>query len=190
MARAILEAARKSQGTTQSQLARVTGTYQANISLIESGATDPGLSTIEQYLSPLGFRLIALPTMKPSVAEFALVIGEAIREKKFSRAFRLLIQLSDNLNAVEPDICVALCASPAPLTGDVRYDALLAGLVEFTLHEKGLPVPGWVSEETRILSQRWVVDKYAIDLTKALKRTPRTFLKHNVVIDAQEFASV
>ena len=190
MRSSILEAARKSRGASQVALARKARTYQANISLIESGDTDPGLSTIEQCLSPLGFRLIAIPTNKPTVAEFALTIGQSVQDKKFSRVFRLMIQLSDTLDCVEPEICVALCASPAPTTGDERYDALLAGVVEYSLSKRRLPVPQWVCEEKRVLPKRWVVDQYATDLSAVAKVTPRAFLKHNVVIDEREFASV
>ena len=186
----ILEAARKSRGISQVALARKARTFQANISLIESGNNDPGLSTIEQCLSPLGFRLIAIPTNKPTVAEFALILGQAIQEKKLSKVFRLIIQLSDNLNEEEPEVCVALCTSPAPTTGDVRYDALLAGVVEYTLSRRRLPIPEWVHEEIRVLPESWVVDKYAKDAASVVKVTPRAFLKHNVVIDKREFASV
>jgi transcriptional regulator with XRE-family HTH domain len=190
MSSSILEAARKSRGVSQVNLARRAQTFQANISLIESGGTDPGISTIEQCLSPLGFRLIAIPTNKPSVAEFALTLGQAVKEKKFSKVFRLLIQLSDNLKAEEPEICLALCASPAPATGSAKYDALLAGVVEYTLSKRKLPVPQWVKEDSRVLAERWVVDTYARDLAAAIKATPRAFLRHNVVIDEREFESI
>lgn len=190
MGAAILEAARKSCGVSQVQLARLAKTFQANISLIESGGTDPGISTIEQCLSPLGFTLIAIPTNKPTVAEFALTIGRAIREKRISRAFRLIIQLSDNLKIVEPEICVVLCVAPAPTTGSKQYDALLAAVVEHTLSQRKLPIPKWVDEESRKLNERWIVDSYE-DNGKALaKVTPRAFLKHNVLIDQRELQSL
>jgi len=134
--------------------------------------------------------LIAIPTNKPTVAEFALILGQAIQEKKLSKVFRLIIQLSDNLNEEEPAVCVALCASPAPTTGDARYDALLAGVVEYTLSRRKLPIPQWVHEESRVLPNSWVVDKYAKDAASIVKVTPRAFLKHNVVVDKREFASV
>lgn len=190
MSSTILEAARKSRGVSQVQLARRAKTFQANISMIESGGTDPGVSTIEQCLSPLGYTLIAIPTNKPTVTEFALSIGKAITDKKLSRAFRLIIQLSDNLKAVQPEICVALCAAPAPTTGDRKFDALLAGVVENVLRARRLPVPQWVDEESRKLAEPWIVDQYQKDLKVAAKVTPRALLKHNVLIDEREFQSV
>jgi len=190
MSSSLLEAARKSRGTSQSHLARQAKTFQANISLIESGGTDPGISTIQQCLSPLGFTLIAIPTNKPSVAEFALTIGKALQEKKASKAFRLIIQLSDNLKEVEPEICLALCASPAPSTGSSRYDALLAGLIEYSLKQRKLPVPKWVQQESKVLPERWIVDHFERDEKRLVESTPRAFLRRNVLIDEREFESV
>ncbi len=190
MGNSILEAARKSQGISQVQLARKANTFQANISMTESGATDSGISTVERYLSPLGFTLIAIPTNKPSVAEFALTIGKAIKEKKEARAFRLVIQLNDNLKSVEPEICVALCAAPAPSTENARFDALVAGIVEYALNQRGLPIPRWIREDSRKLSDRWIVDPYENDARALAKQTPKSLLRHNVLISERELQSV
>lgn len=190
MSTTILEAARKSRGLSQVQLALKAQTFQANISLIESGGTDPGLSTIEQCLAPMGFTLIAIPTNKPTVASFALTVGRAIQEKKLSRAFRLIIQLSDNLSTVEPEICVALSAAPAPTTGSKEYDALLAGTVEHYLSLRKLPIPQWVNEDSRKLKKRWIVDPYETNESVIARVTPRSLLRHNVLIDQREFHSI
>ncbi len=190
MGSSILEAARKSRSVSQVQLARRAHTFQANISSIESGKTDPGISTIEQCLSPLGFTLIAIPTNKPSVAEFALRVGKAIQEKKESKAFRLVIQLSDNLRVVEPEICLALCVSPAPSTGSAQHDALLAAVVEYSLDQRKLPIPKWVAEDFRVLRERWVVDGFERDLKALAKVTPKAFRRHNILINKREFESI
>ena len=186
----ILQAIRKSKGMSQTELARRSNTFQANISSIENGITDPGLSTIEQCLSSLGYSLIALPTKKPSVAQFTLSIARAIAEDKESKAFRLSIQLNDNLTSVTPDICLALCIAPPPLTGNPRYDALIAGLVEFHLSLNSLPIPAWVKESNRKLKTRWIVDTYVTSEAAILKQTPAAFLRHNVLINKSELISV
>lgn len=186
----ILQAIRKSKGISQTELARRSNTYQANISSIENGITDPGLSTIEQCLSSLGYSLIAIPTKTPSVAQFTLGIAHALLNKKEAKAFRLFIQLNDNLKSVTPDICVALCIAPPPLTSDSRYDALIAGLVEFHLSALKLPLPQWISESTRKLKSRWIVDPYESNGASILNLTPKAFLRHNVLINESELISV
>lgn len=190
MSTEILQAIRKSKGMSQSELARRSKTFQANISSIENGITDPGLSTIEQCLSTLGYSLIALPTNKPSVAQFSLSIARALADNKETKAFRLVIQLNDNLTSVTPEICLALSIAPPPLTGDSRYDALIAGLVEFHLSLHSLPVPAWIKEASRKLKIRWIVDPYVTSETSILKKTPKAFLRHNVLINKSEFESI
>ena len=185
----ILQATRKSKGMSQTELARRSSTFQANISSIESGLTDPGISTLEQCLSTLGYSLIALPTNKPSVAHFTLSIAKAIADKKETKAFRLFIQLNDNLTAVTLDICLALCIAPPPLTGNPRYDALIAALVEFHLNLNSLPIPAWVKESNRKLNTRWIVDPYVTSEASILKQTPAAFLRHNVLINESELES-
>lgn len=186
----LLQAIRKSKGISQTELARRCNTFQANISLIENGITDPGLSTIEGCLSSLGYSLIAIPTKKPSVAQFTLSIARTLADNKETRAFRLFVQLNDNLTSVTPDICLALCIAPPPLTGYPRYDALIAGLVEFHLSLESLPIPTWVREPNRKLKSRWIVDPYVISKASILKQTPAAFLRHNVLINKSELVSV
>ncbi len=186
----ILEAVRRSKGLSQSALARKTKTFQANISSIEAGKTDPGVSTLEQCLAPLGYSLIALPTKTPSVSQIALKIGEAISKSQHGRAYRLVIQLSDNLEALSPELCLALSITPPPLTSDRKYDSLIAALVEFHLARSALPIPNWVHEPGRKLEKREAIDNYETNLKQLAERTPKAFLKHNILIDKSEFASI
>lgn len=189
MSSTLLESVRRSQGLSQTELARRGKTYQANISSIENGITDPGISTLEQCLAPLGYSLFALPTKKPSVSQFTLKLIDALASNDELKAFRLFIQLNNNLNSVMPDICLALCITPPPLTGDSRYDALIAGLIEFHLTRKSLPLPSWLNEPNRKLPTRWIVDPFDQDTQVLLKKTPKAFLRHNVLISQTELSS-
>jgi transcriptional regulator with XRE-family HTH domain len=186
----ILEAVRKSQGFSQSALARKTKTFQANISSIEAGKTDPGVSTLEQCLASLGYSLIALPTKTPSVSQTALKIAEAVSKNQLSRAYRLVIQLSDNLEGLSPELCLALSITPPALTGDAKYDSLIAAVVEFHLTENRLPIPAWLQDPERKLPKRAPIDNYETNLKNLATRTPKAFLRHNILIDRSELASI
>lgn len=186
----ILESVRKSRGLSQSALARKTRTFQANISSIESGKTDPGISTLEQCLAPLGYSLIAIPTRTPSVSQTSLKIAEAVSRNQDSRAYRLIIQLSDNLKGLPPELCLALSITPPPLTGDSKYDALIAATVEYHLTENSLPVPAWIRDSERKLDKPESVDIYEENLKDLAARTPRAFRRHNVLIDKSELVSI
>ena len=186
----ILEAVRKSKGVSQTALARKTKTFQANISSIESGKTDPGISTLEQCLAPLGYSLIALPTKTPSVSQIALNIADAISKNQYLRAYRLVIQLSDNLKALSPELCLALSITPPSLTGDSKYDALIAATVEYHLTLNKLPIPVWIQESERKLAKREPVDRFETNLPNLTARTPKAFLRHNILIDKSELVSI
>ena len=186
----ILEAVRRSEGLSQSAMARKTKTYQANISSIEAGKTDPGISTLEQCLAPLGYSIIALPTKTPSVSQIALKIADAVSKNQHARAYRLVIQLSDNLNALSPELALALSITPPALTSDSKYDALIAATVEFHLTKNLLPIPTWVREPERKLPKRESVDRFETNLKDLSERTPKAFLKHNILIDKSELASI
>jgi hypothetical protein len=83
---------------------------------------------------------------------------------------------------------VALAATPPAPTGDLRYDAYVAALVEHHLDAAHLPLPAWVEEPGRILDEPWIVDRFAEpDVESA---TPTAFRRHGVLVDARELASV
>ena len=186
----ILSSVRRAESLSQTELARLSNTYQANISAFENGVNDPGYSTIEECLSSLDYSLVVMPTRVEQVSRFVLRIAEAIKSGQKAKAFRLVIQLGDNLQSVPLDVRVALCSAPAPSTGSEKYDALVAGLVEYLLKRDGLPVPAWVSEPKRKLKEPWVVDQYAVKNDALVKKTPRAFRNHNVLIKESEFASI
>lgn len=186
----ILESVRKSRGLSQSALARKTKTFQANISSIESGKTDPGISTLEQCLAPLGYSLIAIPTRTPSVSQISLKIADAVSKNQSARAYRLIIQLSDNLKALPPELCLALSITPPSLTGDSKYDALIAATVEFHLIENRLPIPVWIRDSERKLLKPEAIDTYEKNLKDLASRTPKAFRRHNVLIGESELVSV
>lgn len=186
----VLQAIRKSVGISQSELARRSGLYQANISSIENGITDPGFATVTKYLSELGYRLIPVPTDSQCVAEYSLPISQALAEGKEDRAFRLFIQLNNQLGDLAPEVCLALCIAPPALTGASRYDALIAGLVEYHLTKRNLPLPRWLAESNRKLPSPWTVDEYSTPRDKLEVNTPTSFLKRNILLNETELVSV
>lgn len=57
---ALIEA-RKEQGITQKELEKLSGVRQPVIARMESGASNPQISTIMKILAPLGKRLAVVP---------------------------------------------------------------------------------------------------------------------------------
>lgn len=59
-----ITAARQVCGKTQKQIERESGVKQPIIARLETGATDPQLSTILKVLAPLGMTLAVVPSDK------------------------------------------------------------------------------------------------------------------------------
>ena len=186
----VFKALRKSAGVTQVELAQRANLYQANISEIENGLIDPSFSTVERYISRLGYQLVPVPTRTPSVIEFCQEFEDAIAAQDENWAIRAVIQLNDNLNREPAAIASALSlAEPAPV-GDKRFDALIAGVVEYHLLKKSADIPEWLSKPNRYLSEEWTVDKWAGKSDQLELHTPTCIKKRNILFAESELQSV
>ena len=190
MTGSVLQAVRKASGVSQTELARRTHSHQGNISEIENGLSDPGFGTLSGLLLELGYRLIPVPTKSPSVAESALEIARLLAENREKRAFRRFLQLNDDLIGLSPEVCSELEITPPASVSDLHYDALIAGLVEYHLEKKKLPLPQWLSEKRRSLNTPWFVEDVPALHQKIKERTPKSFSKRNVFISESELASL
>jgi transcriptional regulator with XRE-family HTH domain len=183
----LVRAARRSSGLTQRALAaraRISGSAVADV---ERSAHDPGSESLERLLRAAGHRLCILPTTSSPVSAWADFIYRELRSTRRSQkvAFRSLIGLSDELAAASKPLRVALCiAVPAPC-GDERYDAALAGLVDYHLGKDRLPIPDWVRQPDRILAEPWKVSPYT-----DWNEVPRALARHGVWLAETDLASV
>jgi hypothetical protein len=129
----------------------------------------------------------SIPFAATTVAEWSDYISQELRSERrsFEVAFRAFIGLNDDLAAAAPPLRIVLCAPPPMPCGDPRFDAAIAGLVEHHLFSVGLPVPTWVHDPSRTLSEVWQVSRYTdpSDVLEAL-------LRHGVALAASELASV
>ncbi len=172
---------------SQREAGRRSAVSQPALADWESGRHDPVTENLVRVLGALGHRLVAVPTLRHSAAEAADAVWRHLRAGDERRAYRELIQLNDDLAAEHGAVRVVLAVSrPAP-TGDARFDAFIAALVEHRLLEEGLPVPEWVHDPSRFLDETWVVDPHAPPIEHA--QTPTAFSRHGVVVHPDELAS-
>ncbi len=186
----LLRAARSVRGVSQRSLAKTSRVPQSRISDIEVGAHDTTVSRLEELLAPLGQRVTLLPTRSRPVWEASLAILEALSVGDENRAWREVIQLSDDLAANSGALRVALCVAPPVLTGDVHYDALIAGIADHWLTCNRLPRPDWVTEPSRILTQPWDVEQVASLQSAARSDTPKAIARHGIYLAAAELSSI
>ena len=192
VASGLLKQARLAAGLSARAVARQAGTAQARSSEIERGVHDPAVGTIDRLLRAAGWQLTVLPTRAPTATAVAISIREGGSEgggpASEDRAFRSLLSLSDGLASAEPTLRVALCVAPPPSTGDLRFDAAIAAVVEYHLSRSGLPAPPWVREPSRTLAEPWTPDPYAGPELAA--EVPESFRRHGVLLAERELESV
>jgi hypothetical protein len=85
------------------------------------------------------------------------------------------------------DTRVALLTDEPGLTGDERWDALLAALAEHLLAQADLAPPTWV--EARVLRRAWFPAELAIHRADALAWAPAAFRKHGVYLSVHDLAA-
>src|SRR5690242_4797478 len=82
---------------------------------------------------------------------------------------------------------VELLASQPDLTGDERWDALLAALDEHLLAQADLAPPAWA--EARVLRWAWFPAELAVQRADAIAWAPAAFRKHGVYLSAHDLAA-
>ncbi len=78
-------------------------------------------------------------------------------------------------------------AEPAS-TGDVRWDALLAGIAEWLAVRDSFPAPTWVGLPERTLAEPWSPHQLASLRRLAADNAPSEIRRHGVLIDPYDLA--
>lgn len=154
-----LRAARLQRGLSQSEIAGRLGTTQSAVARLESGKSDPRLSTLERYAEAVGVRLDASAPAghAPSLDLTAAEIRRSLLDRGADDAFRQVIQFVDDAEGADPTAVRRALRVEPESTGDKRWDALLAGIAEYVSRRAGVPVPGWASSPGRFLRRFWFV---------------------------------
>lgn len=184
----LVRAARLAAGLTQSGVAARSHIAQPNISRLEAGSQGTSTETVERVVRACGFRLAVLPGVGLDVIGAADAVRSALVQGDEDRAYRVVIQLADDLESLHGAERVAACVAPPVPSGDERFDALIAGVVETRLDAEALPHPVWLRCMTP-LATPWWVDHYTAGLDWVEEATPPPLRRRGVFIDAAELVS-
>lgn len=183
----LVRQARLHGGFSQRALSARSGVPQPNIAAIESAGRGATVDTLDRLVTAAGAQLVVLPTSLPTVAQVAVDVAHHLDARHEDRAYRRVLGLHDSLVRADAALRVALAVTPPPSTGDVRWDALIAGLVAHDLN--GLPQPSWVHDPDR-RAAGWFVDDVEELHDEIRRRTPPAFARRGVFIDGAELASI
>lgn len=184
--------ARHAAGITQLELASRAGTTQPAVAAYESGARTPNLATLERLLDACGYdvELLAHPRMRrgaASLAEIGQMIGQDLEQGRERDALRLLFGFADDFRRSSRPGKIALVRDEPPRTGDVRFDAALAGLAELFAAEGAIPAPVWVNGAERFVEPWWFLASRPAFHAYTLANTPAVLARHGVFIAREVF---
>ncbi len=114
------------------------------------------MRTLDKLAKGLAGPLVLVASPYLTAADAAVQV-KAILERVGRCPDGPIWQLANDLASAEPCLRAALVLNPAPLTGDARRDAWIAGLVEYRLDQVGIKAPSWTDEPARVADQEWPV---------------------------------
>jgi len=88
-------------------------------------------------------------------------IAACLSKGDFNSATRLAFRFLGRYDKSDWETRHRITAEPPLTTGRDRYDALLAGIVEFACASRGVVAPPWVNAEHYFLSKWWFVSGMA-----------------------------
>ncbi len=163
-----LRASRKRLRLTQGRVAELLGTSQANVSAYETGRLTPGPTVAARIaaFTALPDDTIYRDLWPPTLASTAMQLrGDIHAGLGESDMLRVIIQASDDFPKLTSPVERAFFLSEPGLTGDIRYDALLAGLAVHLCREACMEsTPAWTRAPGRLLDEIWWFDSPAPSL--------------------------
>jgi transcriptional regulator with XRE-family HTH domain len=188
----LIRHARHAAGITQLEVAQRAGTAQPAVAAYESGARAPSLTTLVRLLSACehDVELVTHPRMRrgaASLAELSQTIQRDLEDDREQDALRLLFGFADDFRGSSRPGAIELIADEPATTGELRFDAMLAGVAEFFAAERGIPTPGWVNQPNRFVEPLWFVSSRPEFHAYTLANTPATFTRHGVLVAREVF---
>ena len=180
----LLKRSRAQAGLSQRQLAALAGVSNVEVARIESHRVQPSIPTLGRLLDVCGSG-VELSGRYVDNRVDTITASRAIRERLAQHdedgAYRNWLVLLDDLEAVSAVRLTELVHSPAAPTGDSRYDALIAALVEYVCGLKAVEPPGWVTDPWRMTTDWYVSGILAL---RELERdeSPASFSNRGIYI--------
>jgi transcriptional regulator with XRE-family HTH domain len=192
---------RRRGGLTQRSLATSAGVPQPTIAEIEAGRREPSMTLLGRLAEATGYELkLELQPLPPRSAVatanrirdlLAGAEGEgwtpALRE---DAALRAAIDFKNALSSASADDFTHLVGTPPGLTGDTRWDAFIAAVVEDEAATRAVTTPRCTDEKVRFTRPLWYLSENRALHTWELATAPGAFVRHGVLAAKEELESV
>jgi transcriptional regulator with XRE-family HTH domain len=184
---------RKAQNLTLGAVSRAAGTSASNLSAYEHGRKQPNQATLNRLQASIAVGA-ASPIHRSAlvtVPACAAAIRADLRSGQASRAdtLRYVREMINNTSFVVGNDAdrAAFFAEPST-TGDQRWDALLAGVVDCLAQQYGFEAPSWTA--SRYVTPFWFVGSTPALHAYAYSHSPAPLANRGVFIDPADLESV
>ncbi|MBF6557109.1 MAG: helix-turn-helix transcriptional regulator [Acidimicrobiales bacterium] len=192
---------RRRTSLSQRALAAKAGVPQPTIAEIEAGRREPSITLLSRLAEAAGYELkleleLLLPRSAVATANRVrdrLIGAEgegwspALRE---DAALRAVIDFKNALSSSTVADFTRLVDAPPNLTGDTRWDAFIAAVVEDESATHAVAPPRWTNEKTRFTRPFWYLSENRALHAWELATAPGAFVRHGVLAAKEELESV
>jgi transcriptional regulator with XRE-family HTH domain len=195
-----LKQARRLSGLSQRELASRAGVPQSEIGKIETRSRQPSLPSIGRLIDaagvPIGIRVVTPD--RHSALNTSWEVSRRLRRdteryadtlRQEDAALRAVIDLKDALRRSDPERVRSLVFDEPDPTGDNRWDAFIAAVVEDECARKTIPCPKWTQEPERFVKPFWHLSEGDYLRQWELGTAPASYVRHGVLAAEEELAS-
>ena len=192
---------RRRAGWSQRALAAAAGVPQPTIAEIEGGRREPSLSLLSRLAEATG--QVVTVGLEPIHPRSAVATAKSVRDRlsgpagkgwstelRQDGALRAVIDFKDALGSAAAEDFAGLVETPPGLTGETRWDALIAAVVEDESATRDVPPPYWTNEKSRFVRPLWYLSDNKALHAWELASAPGAFVRHGVLAARAELESV
>ena len=184
----LVRAIRNRTGLSQTEFAERAGTSRPRLSAYETGRTFPELDTLERIVAAADAEFAIVARGTAMVQHQVAHIRQALLDGDEPWAFRLACEIVAGVRS--ETLPVGVVDQDPGRVGDVRWDALLGGIVEMLCHEFDHPVPSWASAPGRSLTAPWFYTRLRSLWPYVFLTTPAALASRGVLVSANSLVSV
>ena len=192
---------RRRAGWSQRALAAKAGVPQPTIAEIEGGRREPSLSFLGRLAEATGH--VVTLELQPLHPRSAVATANRVRDRlsgpaggdwspelRQDGALRAAIDFKHALDSASAEDFGVLVETPPGSTGDTRWDAFIAAVVEDESATRDVPPPRWTNERSRFVRPLWYLSDNKALHAWELATAPGAFVRHGVLAAREELESV
>ena len=189
----IVAEAREGAGLSIRALARVAHVSPSTVHRIEHGRLVPTVEMLDRIVHATGGRLdVVVRPDDRTIAGLARAIAADLDRDREVRTMPVqrAAEFAARFGRGDPEMRRFAIWSEPPPTGEARWEAFLAALVEWLSVRHGVDVPAWVHDPSRYLTEGWWITTMPSLRAWEFAGSPASFQSHGVYLHRDSLANV